>query len=377
MKHSGTARDESGLRLRQLASAAALSAILLGSAPLAAAAAPHASITHVPRPRRVTADAQEPQKPNTHAKAKSQAKKSPGTASVPRHTAHRRHHTPQPQSLPVEMKRAEAEHSPLHPQTAAQGPASRSNEELQRAIDADAAQTAAAQTAGQTAAAQPTIAELSHPSHEELAEAAAQPVVLPGLYRNGRLIVPAPLKGSHDILVHQNLMADSEGLERIVDDGDLARLRASHDLVNFPESASLRLNPELPTDRRCARAWTVRFATDIAKQYYARFHQPLQVNSAARTIAYQLHLQRTNGNAVGVGGDIASPHLTGQAIDFGKSGMSIAQIAWMRAYLKPLMDAGKLDVEEEFQQACFHISVYRSYLPAVKRLAKTDVAQLR
>jgi len=268
------------------------------------------------------------------------------------------------------MKRAAVEHTPVHPLTAAQG-----NEELQRAIDADAAQTAA-QTEAQTAAAQPDLAALAHPSHEELAEAAAQPVVLPGLYRNGRLIVPAPLKGSHEVLVHQNLMADNEGLERIVDDGDLARLRASHDLVNFPESASLRVNPELAADRRCARVWTVRFATDIAKQYYARFHQPLQVNSAARTIAYQLHLQRTNGNAVGVGGDIASPHLTGQAIDFGKSGMSITEIAWMRAYLKPLMAAGKLDVEEEFQQACFHISVYRSYLPAVRKLPKADVAKL-
>jgi hypothetical protein len=195
------------------------------------------------------------------------------------------------------MKRADVERAPLHPQTAAQG-----NDELQRAIDADAAQTAA-ENAAQNAAAQPDLAALAHPSHEELAEAAAQPVVLPGLYRNGRLIVPAPLKGSHEVLVHQNLMADNEGLERIVDDGDLARLRASHDLVNFPESASLHVNPELAADRRCARVWTVRFATDIARQYYARFHQPLQVNSAARTIAYQLHLQRTNGNAVGVGGD--------------------------------------------------------------------------
>jgi hypothetical protein len=352
--------------------------MLLWSAPLAAAT-PHATVTRVPRPRRVTADAQEPQKLSAHAtphaKAKAPAKrlptaKAPATSVGTKHTTHRQHHTPQAQSVPVEMKRAAVEHNPAHPLTAAQG-----NDELQRAIDADAAQTAA-ENATQTVAAQPDLAALAHPSHEELAEAAAQPVVLPGLYRNGRLIVPAPLKGSHEVLVHQNLMADNEGLERIVDDGDLARLRASHDLVNFPESASLRVNPELAADRRCARVWTVRFATDIAKQYYARFHQPLQVNSAARTIAYQLHLQRTNGNAVGVGGDIASPHLTGQAIDFGKSGMSITEIAWMRAYLKPLMAAGKLDVEEEFQQACFHISVYRSYLPAVRKLPKADVAKL-
>jgi len=219
---------------------------------------------------------------------------------------------------------------------------------------------------------------LNHPSREELADEAVQPVVLPGLYRNGRLVVPAPLKGSREVLVHQNLMADDEGLERIQDNEDLNRLRAAHQLVNFPESVSLHVNPELGSDRRCARVWTVKFATDIARQFYARFHEPLQVNSAARTVAYQVKLQRVNGNAAGVGGDVASPHLTGQAIDFGKHGMSVAEIAWMRAYLKPMMDAGKLDVEEEFQQACFHISVYRSYLPAVpvrKRVA--DVAQLR
>jgi hypothetical protein len=34
----------------------------------------------------------------------------------------------------------------------------------------------------------------------------------------------------------------------------------------------------------------------------------------------------------------------------------------MRAYLLPLQTAGKIDVEEEFQQSCFHISVYRSYM---------------
>jgi hypothetical protein len=34
----------------------------------------------------------------------------------------------------------------------------------------------------------------------------------------------------------------------------------------------------------------------------------------------------------------------------------------MRAYLLPLQTAGKIDVEEEFQQSCFHISVYKSYM---------------
>ncbi len=209
----------------------------------------------------------------------------------------------------------------------------------------------------------------------EITEEAVKPMVLPGLYsRTGRLIVPAPLKGSHEILVHQNFMADQAGLERIQDDAMLNRLRASHQLVTFPESSVLRVNPELPSNRRYARPWAVEFAVDLSRQFYMRFHQPLQVNSAVRTAEYQLRLQRINSNAAPVDGDVASPHLTGEAVDFGKRGMSITQIAWMRAYLLPLITAGKIDVEEEFQQACFHISVYHSYTPQSRLLARVENA---
>jgi hypothetical protein len=38
-------------------------------------------------------------------------------------------------------------------------------------------------------------------------------------------------------------------------------------------------------------------------------------------------------------------------------------MGWMRTWLLPLQKAGKIDVEEEFQQACFHITVYQSYVP--------------
>jgi len=76
-------------------------------------------------------------------------------------------------------------------------------------------------------------------------------------------------------------------------------------------------------------------------------------------------LVRTNGNAAPAEGDTASPHLTGQAVDVAKRGLTMAQIAWMRLYLQPLIEAGQIDVEEEFRQACFHISVYKSYLPSL------------
>jgi Family of unknown function (DUF5715) len=220
-----------------------------------------------------------------------------------------------------------------------------------------------------------TVSGMSLATREDLAEEAAQPVVLPGLYRYGRLVVPPPMRGTREILVHQNLIADEEGLSRIQDDDDLRRMRGERMLVDFPESMSLHVNAELAGDRRCARPWTVRFAGDIARAYYLRFHQPLQVNSAVRTVAYQVRLRRTNGNAAGIGGEMASPHLTGEAIDFGKRDMTTEEIAWMRTYLRPLMQVGKVDVEEEFQQACFHISVYRSYAPAMA-LSRREYAEV-
>jgi hypothetical protein len=180
----------------------------------------------------------------------------------------------------------------------------------------------------------------------------------------------SPLRGSHDILVHQNLMATGEGLDRIQNDGDLQRMRESGELIDFQDSRSLHVNPELPYDRRSARIWTVQFAQDLARQYYERFGEPLIVTSAARSIEYQRHLTHFNGNAAGVEGEAASPHLTGQAIDIGKRGMTRVQLTWMRDQLLPVMQAGRIDVEEEFRQACFHISVYPGYLPGVRELAK-------
>jgi hypothetical protein len=218
-----------------------------------------------------------------------------------------------------------------------------------------------------------TVSAAASLSTSEMAQAAIAPHVFPMYTRAGRLIVPPPLRGSHEILVHQNQMADAAGLERIQNNDELDRLRDEHRLVDLTGTSALHINPELPGDRRSARPWTAKFASDIARAYYARFRQPLELNSAVRTISYQLRLQRVNGNAASIEGETASPHLTGQAIDFGKKGMTMAEIAWMRMYLTPLMQAGVIDVEEEFQQACFHISVYRSYVGT----RPADVAQDR
>ncbi len=181
--------------------------------------------------------------------------------------------------------------------------------------------------------------------------------------KHAKMLLLPPLKGSRESLVRQNQRSEADGLERIEDDDQLSELRTQHALVAVPVSMSLRVNTELPANRRYCRPWTGRFLSDLARVHYARFHRPLQVNSAVRTVAYQRRLIEVNGNAAPADGDVASPHLTGAAIDIAKKGLSISEVAWMRAYLLPLQNAGKLDVEEEFYQSCFHITVYKSYAP--------------
>ncbi|HEX4577866.1 MAG TPA: DUF5715 family protein [Edaphobacter sp.] len=203
------------------------------------------------------------------------------------------------------------------------------------------------------------------PQLPSVEEVASTPVILPTLYnKRGRLIVPPPLKGSHEILVRQNQVADHDGLDRIQNDEDLLRMRSERLLVSLPASNALQIDERLPVNRRFCRPWVAQFLAILARAHYVQFHSPLQINSAVRTVEFQQHLVHVNGNAAPAEGDTASPHLTGQAIDIAKHGLSLTEIAWLRGYLLPLVQEGKVDVEEEFQQSCFHISVYRKYLPS-------------
>jgi Family of unknown function (DUF5715) len=192
-----------------------------------------------------------------------------------------------------------------------------------------------------------------------------------------------PLRGSRESLLRQNVRDTAEGLLRIQDDAQLNEMRANRQLVLVPASSSLLVNPALPYNRRYCRPWTAHFLSDLARVHYARFHRPLEVNSAVRTVAFQRSLMQINGNAAAADGDLASPHLTGAAIDIGKKGLSMQEIAWMRAWLLPLQTAGKIDVEEEFYQSCFHITVYESYVPpsilkpAPRRRASTTLLAAR
>ena len=178
-----------------------------------------------------------------------------------------------------------------------------------------------------------------------------------------RIPLPAsPLKGSLESLTRQNERMEADGLQRILDEQDLADRIEQKLLVPIPASDSLVVNTDLVETHRYCRPWTASFLNDLAAEHEAQFHKPFIVSSAVRTVEYQQHLMRRNHNAAAAEGDVVSPHLTGGTIDIAKSGMSRKEIVWMRNRLLSMQVEGTIDVEEEFRQPCFHITVYKSYL---------------
>ena len=216
-----------------------------------------------------------------------------------------------------------------------------------------------AQPAPEAETGQLAVSDANNESDDSSGEAVTEVASL----HTRRSFMPAPLLGSHLSLERQNDKTEADGLERIEDEGDLADRIARKMLVPLPASSALTVNANLIENHRYCRPWTARFLSDLARVHSALFHSPLEVNSAVRTVEYQKRLMETNGNAAAAEGDVASPHLTGATIDIAKQGLSRQEMGWMRSWLLTLQKAGKIDVEEEFQQACFHITVYKSYVP--------------
>lgn len=227
------------------------------------------------------------------------------------------------------------------------------------APDAGSPMSAAAAPAGHTVA----VAAAGDPSEATASEEAFAVGQIASL-NVPRVYGRYALRGTHDSLVRQNERVELESLQRIEDDNDLQNRIASGSLVKVPESAGLMVNPGLPEDRRYCRPWTAEFLGDLSRAYESQFHKPLIVSSAVRTVEFQKHLMRVNHNAAEAEGDIVSPHLTGATIDIAKSGLSRREMQWMRDHLFAYQTAGVIDVEEEFRQRCFHITVYKNYSPA-------------
>jgi hypothetical protein len=173
--------------------------------------------------------------------------------------------------------------------------------------------------------------------------------------------VPVALKGSHDSLLRQNEEIDRLKLARIQDDQDLRQLVDSGDLVAVPSDRYVRVDPRLDEDRRFCRTWTRDFISDLGEAYYKQFKEPIQINSAVRTVEQQEKLMRHNHNAAPAEGPIASSHLAGLTVDIAKHGMNRRQRKWMEDYLVRMRDLGLIEAAEERKQACFHVMVSERY----------------
>lgn len=165
------------------------------------------------------------------------------------------------------------------------------------------------------------------------------------------------LRGSKKVAKHQNTEADKERLTRLRDEAELRRFVETGILVPLPENLFVQVDPRLQAQYRYCRPWTRDFLNDLGKAYHLAHGQPVQVNSAVRTLSRQKVLRRTNGNAAPVAGPYQSSHTTASTIDIAKGD----DLQWMRNYLRQKKVTGQIEVVEEFAQPVFHVMVFKNY----------------
>ncbi|HKT26237.1 MAG TPA: DUF5715 family protein [Terriglobales bacterium] len=186
--------------------------------------------------------------------------------------------------------------------------------------------------------------------------------------------VAPELRGSRDSLLKQNLEIDQAGLQRIEDDDQLQQLEERGVLIRLEDTQYVMISPSLKDKRRYARPWTAQFVDDMGREFYEKFHRPIEVNSAVRTVEQQRKLMRHNHNAAPAEGEVASSHLAGTTVDIAKRGLTRKQHKWIADYLANLKQQDVIEPEEERRQACFHVMVSQRYPYPVAIQTKAVVA---
>jgi len=161
-------------------------------------------------------------------------------------------------------------------------------------------------------------------------------------------------------MLRQNEEIDRLDLPRIADEVELAELEARHDLVPIEETDGVHIAIREASHRYC-RPWTETFLQDLGAAYYQEFSQPIQVNSAVRTMEYQRKLRRHNRNAAPEEGETASSHLGGLTVDINKRGLTRTQHQFIEDYLLRLREEGIIEVAEERRQPVFHVMISDRY----------------
>jgi hypothetical protein len=179
-------------------------------------------------------------------------------------------------------------------------------------------------------------------------------------HRPRRVVWNPVLRGSYESMLRQNEEIDRLELPRIADEVELAELEARHDLVPIEETDGVHIAIREASHRYC-RPWTQTFLQDLGEAYYNEFGQPIQVNSAVRTMEYQRKLRRRNRNAAPEAGEIASSHLAGLTVDINKRGLTRKQHKFIEDYLFNLRQEGMIEGAEERRQPVFHVMVSERY----------------
>lgn len=167
------------------------------------------------------------------------------------------------------------------------------------------------------------------------------------------------LHGSRSALMEQNLMAQREGLSHITHTRQLKIFEKKKLLVPLRSGTAVKIDRRLLREYSYARPETRLFVRRLSRDFARKFHKPLQINSAVRTVDYQKQLRRKNRNAArATTGLLQSSHTTGATIDIAKKGMSRTELNWMRERLIRLERAGYIEATEEHRQPVFHVMVF-------------------
>ena len=173
-------------------------------------------------------------------------------------------------------------------------------------------------------------------------------------FAHSRKRVPTPaLFTTIGSLRAQNSEADRLHLPRIQTKNELREIVQSGELVPIHTSEALKL--KITGNHACLRPWAAEQAQSLAADFFLQARRSLTLTSAVRTVQEQKALRRWNPNAAPTTGEQASVHTTGIAFDISRTGLSRAQQRWLEWRLWYLQQTGKVIVEEEQKQPCFHI----------------------
>ncbi len=140
-------------------------------------------------------------------------------------------------------------------------------------------------------------------------------------------------------------------------------------LAKLAENFSgVRYDMDNPTHRRQMKIRLLRMfhpkakpvLEKLAKSYHAKYNRPLRITSLARSMEYQISLNRFNPNSYRVrGSGSLPPHTSGCAFDLSRKFMSGPEQNFIQEMLVEMENARILDgLREGNVNACFHVFIY-------------------